>query len=241
MDRRKLLVLALCGLPSLSLGGRHYFWNLDADRYLLELTILTKKLRNGLINQNEWCWEFQELSRKIDLPAFLKDISFEKLRIQNPIPKRLLVSWPVLAQTQIFGPTTVIGIRKGRSIGPHAHRNRITAFHVLQGKARLRQYDKILMVNKSQMIIRPRVDRIIEAGDSSTVNDHNLNIHWVSAIEDTYLLCTRVQEVSPLLKVGLNYQDFIDIDRSQIIRPSILSVPIISKDESYTKYYSRGA
>jgi hypothetical protein len=74
-------------------------------------------------------------------------------------------------------------MRKGAAIVPHGHRNMATMHIVLSGEAHGWHFDRVKDEPK-HLIIKPTSDKILKAGDASTISDEKDNIHWFKALTE---------------------------------------------------------
>ena len=97
--------------------------------------------------------EFQKsletLYSRVDLPALLKTLDFERMAAGVNYPAVGAKSLPVdfknvsgLPTNLVFG-RQIFAMNKGRSVIPHGHDNMATGFLVLNGNLRGRHYDRV--------------------------------------------------------------------------------------------------
>ena len=129
------------------------------------------------------------LYRRVDLPALLKTLDFDRIAAGVNYPALGAKSLPVdfnavpgLPTNLVFG-RQIFAMKKGRSVVPHGHDNMATGFLVLNGDLRGRHYDRV-EDHKDHYLIRPTIDRTFTPGEFSTISDHKDNVHWFTAESD---------------------------------------------------------
>ncbi len=172
--------------------------------WLADLDRLARDVRDQNLKQVEWQKKVEELFSKIDLPDFLKLIDFETVAKRSEGftgrgEQSLSVSFPKvdgIPTSFVFG-RQIFACKKGRSVVPHGHDNMATAFLVLKGAFRGRQYDRT-KDEPGHMILRSTVDREFAAGGVSTISDYKDNVHWFEATADAaFIFNIHVTNVNP--------------------------------------------
>lgn len=160
-----------------------------ATKWLSELNSMSLDLKGKKLDPLQWQSQVEELFKKVDLPELLTFIDFEKLtRDIEPKERGELALRPKLPQVEglptnlVFGHQ-VFALNKDRSVVPHGHDNMATAFLILKGDFRGRQYDR-LEDDAKHMIIKPTLDQEFNPGACSTVSDLKDNVHWFQAKND---------------------------------------------------------
>jgi hypothetical protein len=185
---------------------------LIAARWLAELNAMSLDLKDKKLDPLQWQKQVEALFAKVDLPEMLKFIDFDKLTSDLPRKDRGELSLrPKLPKVEglptnlVFGHQ-VFALNKDRSVVPHGHDNMATAFLMLKGDFRGRQYDR-LEDDAKHMIIKPTADKAFGPGTVSTVSDLKDNVHWFQATTDgSFIFNIHVMNVVPG-KTGRVYID----------------------------------
>ena len=198
--RREFSVAALRGLTALALiDGLWVRESLGDDvkpivrDWVKELNTISKDLLDQKAKDVEYQKSLEALYTRVDLPALLRSLDFEKLAADVSYPAHGAKSLPVdfrkadgIPTDLVFG-RQVFAMKKGRSVVPHGHDNMATGFLVLKGTCRGRHWDRV-EDHTDHYVVRPTIDRSFAPGETSTVSDHKDNIHWFTAETDTAFL-----------------------------------------------------
>jgi len=163
------------------------------EDWFRELDTLSRDLKDRTLKDIAFQEALEGLYRRVDLPALLKTLDFERMAAGVNYPARGARSLPVdfsrvsgLPTNLVFG-RQIFALRKGRSVVPHGHDNMATGFLVLGGTFRGRHWDRV-EDHEDHYVVRPTIDRTFAPGDCSTVSDHKDNVHWFTAESDTAFL-----------------------------------------------------
>ena len=219
------------------------------EPWLAQVAKLSRDLGTGRISQTEWQFGMAGLYANVPLAELLTAIDFDRLKpdmMTRDLGRRGLVFDPLFVGTKQSRGLSVADepdrmlvskvahIRKGRSIPPHGHRNMVSAFLVISGDFRVRQYDKVAE-ERDSLIIRPTVDEVAGVGSWSDASDERNNIHWLTAMsDDSFLFTAKVVRVDRRKR----FEGHIDIDagRAEEIAGGNLRARKISYAESHELY-----
>ena len=196
MDRRHFSQTILKSLISLSLMETLIVNDLVGkkakpitDHWAIRLNEMCMDLRKETISQTQWQQQIEALLAQISLEDLLSFIDFNKLIKGFEFPdlgvKTKGVRFPQLEglPENLAFYRKIFGVKKGRAIIPHGHKNMTSAHLVLQGSFDLKHYDK-MEDQGSHLIIKPTIDRHIGVGDYSSISDEKDNIHWFKTTSD---------------------------------------------------------
>jgi hypothetical protein len=199
---RSLTALALIeGLAAHRLFGQHVQPILNA--WFSELHSISKEVADHKIKDVEFQKALESLYSRVDLPALLKTLDFDRMAAGVNYPAKGAVSLPPdfthvsgLPTNLVFG-RQIFAMSRGRSIIPHGHDNMATGFLVLRGELRGRHWDRV-EDHKDHYLIRPTIDRTFKLGEYSTVSDHKDNVHWFTAqSEHAFIFNIHVIQTDP--------------------------------------------
>jgi len=173
------------------------------DEWFQKLNTISRDVRERRLKDLEFQRSLEQLLERVDLPALLKTLDFERLAAGAEFPARGAKSLPVdfshvhgLPVQMAFG-RQIFAMRQGRSVVPHGHDNMATGFLVLKGQFRGRHYNRV-EDRADSYIIRPTIDREFRPGEFSTVSDHKDNVHWFTAESETgFIFNVHVLETDP--------------------------------------------
>jgi hypothetical protein len=174
------------------------------DDWFKELETISRDVHDHRVKDVEFQKQLEALYKRVDLPALLKTLDFDRMAAGINYPAHGAKSLPVefknvsgLSTSQVFG-RQIFAMSKGRSVIPHGHDNMATGFLVLKGNLRGRHYDRI-EDHKDHYIVRPTIDRTFTPGEYSTVSDHKDNVHWFLNVgnDPAFIFNIHVMETNP--------------------------------------------
>ena len=196
ISRRNFTRQTLNSLLTLSLVGTLTRENLLAksiDRitrsWLVEVEEISRAMKSGQAKQTEWQQKIAEVFRRVELPDLLRSVDFDRVskKIKFPddgegvIPVKPMR--PKEAPDELECSTYIYGLKKGRAIAPHCHRNMTSMHMLIGGQIHAWHFDRLADEPK-HLIIRPTLDRALAMGESSTTSDDKDNVHWFKATSD---------------------------------------------------------
>jgi hypothetical protein len=173
------------------------------DDWFKELDAITRDVHDHKVKDVAFQESLEALYRRVDLPALLRTLDFDRIAAGVNYPERGARSLPVdftnvsgLPTELVFG-RQIFAMSRGRSVVPHGHDRMATGFLVLKGDLRGRHYDRV-EDHKDHYIIRPTIDRTFTPGEFSTISDHKDNVHWFTAESDhAFIFNIHVLETNP--------------------------------------------
>ncbi len=159
------------------------------DTWFHDLHAISKDVADHAIKDVEFQKALESLYSRVDMPALLRTLDFDRLAAGVKYPGIGALSLPPdfshvssLPTNLVFG-RQIFAMAKGRSVIPHGHDNMATGFLVLKGRLRGRHWDRV-EDHKDHYLIRPTIDRTFNVGEYSTISDHKDNVHWFTAQSD---------------------------------------------------------
>lgn len=173
------------------------------DAWFKELESISRDVHDHKVKDLEFQKSLEELYSRVDLPALLRTLDFDRIAAGVNFPAKGARSLPVdfknvsgLPTELVFG-RQIFAMSRGRSVIPHGHDNMATGFLVLSGNLRGRNYDRI-EDNDDHYIIQPSIDRAFRPGEYSTISDHRDNVHWFTAQSETaFIFNIHVMDTNP--------------------------------------------
>ena len=208
------------------------------DHWAMQLNTYCADLKKGSLSPTEWQSHIEQLYQTIELEEVLAFIDFEKLTRGFQYPD-LGVATKYVRFPKLEGMperTTfvkkIFGMKKGRSIIPHAHSNMASAHLIIKGDMHLRNYDKIRQ-QQEHLFIVPTVDKLIGPGESSSISDDHNNVHWfVAESEHAFTF--------DVIMVDLDGKPYdiqnLDILAQEKVDGDLLRVPILGVEDALRKY-----
>ncbi|MEK8034678.1 hypothetical protein AACH06_28000 [Ideonella sp. DXS29W] len=187
LDRRSLLqncaAFSVYALVAELAFARPRTSNLQARRWLAAQNDLADLLSAGKMRPSDWHREVNELSEQVDLESLAFELRRARIRDAGaPFghdPQKRYVT--VLGEDGLplklgyglalfdFGPNSVIT--------PHAHRYMASAHMVIDGRVRVRTFDRV-RDDEGFLVIRPTQDVVAEPGHSAAMTSTTDNVHW---------------------------------------------------------------
>ena len=203
------------------------------------LDALGQDLRGGKLKDVEFQAQMEALFRRVDLAELLKFADLEavakkKLPDNGASSSRLDLSRVEGLPAKLAFGQQIFGMKKGRSIVPHGHRNMCTGFVVLKGVFHGRHYDRV-EDHDDHYIIRPTVDATFSAGGVSTISDTKDNVHWFeSKTEGGYVFNVHVIGYDDSLE-GVKGRLYLDPD-GESVAGGLIRAPKMTSRECHRKY-----
>lgn len=211
-----------------------------AHQWVIEMEYITKSLRKGKIKQIQWQEQMQSLLSQVDLKDLFSAIDYDRLAKVAVLPEDHEsaedISFPKikgLPAELSFNPY-FYAMKKGVAIVPHGHRNMATMHMVLSGEAHGWHYNRVTD-EPAHLIIKPTSDKLLAAGDVSTVSDESDNIHWFKATtEPVFMFNIGVYGLKP--KESFTGRDYIDPTNGEKLKDGLIRARRIEKEEAYKLY-----
>lgn len=156
---------------------------LTARRWLSRQDELARALASGKLNPADWHREVNALSREVDLESLAHELRRARIKDAGPPfghdPQKRFVTVlgddgaPIKLGYGLalfdFGPESVIT--------PHAHRYMASAHMVIEGRVRVRTFDRV-KDEENALILRPTRDVVAEPGHAAAMTTSTDNVHW---------------------------------------------------------------
>ena len=208
------------------------------EHWAIQLDEFCADLRTDSISTLQWQEKIEALYNRIELEEILQFIDFEKLVRGFEYPDlgvaTRTVRFPKLTglPEQTAFVKKIFGMKKGRSIIPHAHSNMASAHLILKGEMHLRHYEK-MSKEAQHLIIKPSVDKVARVGAHSSISEDKDNVHWFIANTETAF-------TFDVIMLDLNNKSYdihnLDIYEAEDLRNGTLKVPILDVQTALKKY-----
>ena len=207
--------------------------------WLPQLDDAASALASGSIAPSAWQHEVESTLGGLDLTDFMRALDFEKLAANARFPsegegmQRLyFLDEAERLQVLKFRPF-LFTLKRGAAVVPHGHHNMATLHMVLDGRARVRHFDR-LESTATDMLIRPVSDVEAGPGHVSSVSDELQNIHWFEPLSDrVFMFNIGVYQVRP---GPFGERDYVDPLGGASVGGGLLRVARLGQREAYAKY-----
>jgi len=191
MTSRRDLILGVPGFAVFALLGearaaipedsRH-----SARRWLQQHDELARALAKGKMAQVEWHDRVDALAREVDVSELAFEIRRAKARpAGDPFghdPKKKFLTFVDDAGQPVrlsYG-AALFSFTKDSVITPHAHKHMASAHMVIEGKVRIRTFDRIADEDGA-LLIYPTRDEIADVGKAAAMTWDKDNVHWFAS------------------------------------------------------------
>jgi hypothetical protein len=154
-----------------------------AGRWISRQDELALGLTRGTISQIQWHDAVNALAKEVDVADLAHTIRRATTRSAGPPfghdPQKRFISFRDENGNQVqrhYGAALFV-FDSDSVITPHAHKHMASAHMVIEGKLRVRTFDRI-KDESNALIVRPTADYIAEAGHASAMTSAKDNVHW---------------------------------------------------------------
>lgn len=213
----------------------------QARRWLAEVEEISRAMKIGRAKQTEWQKKIGEIFTRVELPDLLRSIDFDSASKKIKFPDEgegvIHINPSRLGglPKELGYSTFIYGLKKGRAIVPHCHRN-LTSMHMLiGGQMHAWQFDRLADEPK-HLIIKPTLDRALAPGEASTTSDDKDNVHWFKATSDAaFSFNISVYEIDPAVKFS-GRQFYLDPAGGEKLNDGALRVRHLTSKEAHRLY-----
>lgn len=212
-----------------------------AKHWLAEVEEISRAMTDQKARQIEWQRKLAELFARVELKDLLRDIDFERLSktVKFPDDHEGVVptkpKCPIDLPQELSFSTFIYGMKNGRAIVPHCHRN-MTSMHMpIGGELHGWHYDR-LADEPGYLVIKPTLDRALALGEVTTISDEKDNVHWFKATSDTaFTFNIGVYGINPAVK-DTGRQFYLDPAGGEKLGDGSLRVRHLTTKEAYRIY-----
>lgn len=154
-----------------------------ARRWLALHGELARGLRSGALEQGQWHAGVNSLARDLDLEHLASELRRARVKDAGPPfghdpQKRFVTVLNDEGRPQKLGyGLALFDFRPGSVITPHAHQHMVSAHLVIEGRVRVRTFDRI-RDESDALLIQPALDLVAEPGYSAAMTSAKDNVHW---------------------------------------------------------------
>lgn len=189
MERRRLLTASLAAFASYALLGEARAAaaitdrRLTAKRWIERQRDLAAALRDGTLAPAAWNAEVTRMAGEVEIEALMAEARRGRIGdantpfMRDPVKRRIrFVDDDGVPRSLGYG-AALFTFGPGNVITPHAHRHMASAHLIIEGKLRIRTFDRVGDGNGA-IIIRPARDTIGGVGTAAAMTSAKDNIHW---------------------------------------------------------------
>ncbi|WP_372570729.1 hypothetical protein [Ruegeria jejuensis] len=210
----------------------------EIERLISRIDELSGSLRGAVISVEDWRAGIDELLSQVPETDLMKGIDFERLAARIGFAElgvsTARIDFGLDEQRTLHFLPKLFAVNTGRSIIPHGHANMVSAHLPLTGAFRLRQYDQVSRDERA-LTVRPTADRVIRAGDLSSIGEDDDNVHWFIAQEPSYTFDVIVSGLDDGREQTFEIFN-LDMEAAEPTANGLLNVPRMTVSEALRKY-----
>ena len=213
---------------------------IPAARWIARQEELSRGLRDGTLSEPLWHDGVNVLAGEVDVGALAAEIRrAELISAGAPFghdPQKRFVHFrnaDGAAVRQSYA-TALFAFSSDSVITPHAHRHMASAHMVIEGRVRIRTFDRVADEDGA-IIIRPARDEIGQAGDAAAMTLAKDNVHWFAPRSGTAMTFDVIVDGLDRGKPDYLIQP-VDPLGGETRADGTIRAPILSFAESSTRY-----
>jgi hypothetical protein len=215
----------------------------SARRWLSLQSDLALELKTGALSQTEWQHSVNALAREIDLELLAAELRRARIKdsgspFGHDPQKRFVDVLDDEGQAMKLGyGLALFDFKKDSVITPHAHKYMVSAHLVIEGRIRVRAFDRVRDENDA-LIIRPTADVVAEPGYSAAMTSPRDNVHWFAPRSASAMTLDIIIDG---LETGADRYLIQPVDplRGVQLPDGTIRAPLISFDRSMQLYSAR--
>jgi hypothetical protein len=154
-----------------------------AARWIDGQQAIAEDLAAGRISGRQWANEVERLAGEVDVAELMAAVRRAQIVPAGPAsgndPRKRFVRFLDAAgqPRRLAYGAALFNFAPGNVVTPHGHRHMVSAHLVVEGRLRVRNFDR-LADRDGAMLIRPTRDFVAAAGQVSTMCAERDNVHW---------------------------------------------------------------
>ena len=154
-----------------------------AARWIDGQQSIAEDLAAGRLSGRQWAEEVERLASEVDVAELMATVRRAQIVPAGPAsgndPQKRFVRFLDAAgqMRRLAYGAALFDFAPGNVITPHGHRHMVSAHLVVEGRLRVRNFDR-LADRDGSMLIRPTRDFVANAGQVSTMCAERDNVHW---------------------------------------------------------------
>jgi hypothetical protein len=144
---------------------------------------IAQALANGVIRPAAWMQEVEQLAREVDVKELMAAVNQARIKpagepAHNDPRKRHVRFLDAAGEPRSLAyGAALFDFLPHNVITPHGHRNMVSAHMVVDGRIRIRNFDRLRDADGA-MVLRPTLDYVAGVGRVSAMSSERDNIHW---------------------------------------------------------------
>jgi len=215
----------------------------SASRWVGRQDELARGLASGTISQSEWRGAVNALAKEVDVNDLARTVRrAATLSTRTPLghePQRRFIAFRDEhgASVRLAYGVALFEFDANSLIAPHAHKHMASAHMVLDGKMRVRTFDRV-RDEEGALIIRPSGDAIAEVGHAAAMTPEKDNIHWFASRSDHAMT---LDVIVDSLDTGQKSYEVQPVDplSAAVLSDGTIRAPLLSFERSRQMYTAR--
>jgi hypothetical protein len=218
---------------------------MPARRWIARQDELARGLADGSVSQVQWHEAVNGLAREVDTAGLGAEIRRAKLRDtgapfgHDPVKRFVTFMGEDGKPARVAYGAALFTFTRDSVITPHAHKHMASAHLVIDGKVRIRTFDRIgdrVAEAANAIVVRPTRDEIAGPGHAAAMTTMRDNVHWFAARSETAMTFDVIIDgLDPGEKPYLIQPvDILGGERRR--RDGTIRAPILSFAESSARY-----
>ena len=152
-------------------------------KWMADQQEIAETLAAGRMTGSKWAQNVRELAAAVDVAELMAVVRRSRIVTANPPShndpqKRFVRFLDEQGQPrQLAYGIALFDFQPHNVVTPHGHRHMVSAHMVLEGRLRVRNFDR-LADEDATMVIRATKDYVARVGDVSTMAPEEDNVHW---------------------------------------------------------------
>lgn len=159
---------------------------LSARRWVDRQNELARGLAAGTVSQLQWHDAANALAREVDVAELAAELRRARLRPagdpfgHDPVKRFVTFIGDDGTPVRVAYGAALFSFDKTSVITPHAHKHMASAHIVIDGRVRIRTFDRVADEDGA-LLIRPSRDEIAGPGHAAAMTTAKDNVHWFAA------------------------------------------------------------
>lgn len=186
--RRSALVGSLTAFASYALvreahAARPGDKRMPARRWIDRQEELARGLHDGSVSQAAWRDEVNRLAGEVDVAQLMAELARSKVTeagppfMKDPVKRHVRFLGEDGQPRKLTYGAATFTFAPGNVITPHAHKHMASAHMVVEGRVRIRTFDRV-SEDGGALVIRPTGDHVAGVGEAAAMTTVKDNVHW---------------------------------------------------------------
>jgi hypothetical protein len=162
---------------------------LSASRWIARQDEMARALAKGEMTPLAWGEEVHKLAHELDVAQLKAEIARARSApagepfMRDPVKRNIhFIDEHGEPRRVAYGAAT-FSFTPANVITPHAHKHMASAHMVIEGRVRIRTFDRV-RDEANGLVIRPSGDRVSGVGEAAAMTSAKDNIHWFAPRSD---------------------------------------------------------